>query len=199
MLDLGIQPRSLVKPLPAGASIEYHRSSGGWFGAVLIVLVGLATGMVFFADRASAVQLTRLQNSLNQLHQQIATGSLGMTATQARALAVAGSQLVVSAQRAATWSALLKDFQVTTMPGVTLKTFSIDDKNNLRIDGETGSFSELASYLATLRASTHIRAVDLISSSADTASVGNPKLTFSLAIIIKTDLLRTSNSSAGTL
>ena len=92
MLDLGTNPQSPAKPVsaPAGASIEPHSATGGWFAAALIVVVVVSTGIIFFLDRATAAQATRRQRDIDQARLELTTGSLGQTANQARALASAG-------------------------------------------------------------------------------------------------------------
>jgi len=192
MLDLGPDPKSPKKnPMPESASVDPGTGTSGWFSAALVLLVSLAALGIFLIDRSVAVKADRATERVDALRAEISTGNLAKTTEQVAALTVAAQRLISSDARATLWSLLLKDFQTTTTPGVVLQTFSVDEKNSLKIDGQSSTFTELADYLATLRSASYAQTVELLSSSNTESDTGESVIQFSILVRAQIETLRT--------
>lgn len=196
MLDLGPDPKSPKKnPMPTNASVDPGTGTGSWFSAALVLIVALGALGIFLIDRSVQVRAERATERVDALRTDISTGTLAETNEQVIALRAAATRLITSDARATLWSVLLRDFQATTTPGVVLKNFSVDEKNSLKIDGESGTFTALADYLATLRAASYARTVELLSSSNTESGNGQSVIQFSILVSVQTDTLRTDGEA----
>lgn len=195
MLDLagGMQ---VAKPQPEINALEAPSNLQDILAGLLVVCVGMATLAVFFLTRAENRALDTATTQYTQLQAEVTSGPLKEVANTARHIADAITILDATKMTSVPWSVLLKDLQVTTSPGVTLRSLTLDQEQTLKIEGEAASYDVLAKYLATLRASSALTQAELIS--ANLGQGGNqPTIHFVTSMRVKTDALSASGRKAG--
>lgn len=163
MLDLGGQPPVVAKPQPDMKSTDAPSHATEIFAAALVGLVLVATLGIYFLSRAEASALKKADQTYQELDSALRSEPLATIGNQARHIAAALAVVRSADSGQASWSNLLKDMQTTTISGISLTQVSVDQKGLAKIEGRAASYDQIASYLATVSASTFVTEADLIS------------------------------------
>lgn len=197
MLDLKAGENVARKLDPKLATVESNHPAGSnWLALALVGVMVLATISVFLLDRLEQTQLVRLDADYTQKSADLATAPYPELLTRVQALDQARRSLAAADTSPVIWSGLLRDFQTTTSAGVTLGTVSIDTGGLVTLDGTTDTVTTLAAYLATLRASAFLQAVELVSATA-TETEGKVQVQFAVGAKLSPTALTRAGQTGG--
>lgn len=172
MLDLGGKTPTGAAQRQELSSIEQNSSLAAVFPALLVVIAAVMTGLVFFLGRAQETQLNRLDQVYQTSSAALESADAVAAIDQATGVANGLKILHASLDQQVLWSQVLKDTQQTTIADVRLQTLTIDERSNLRLEGQASSYQTLASFLATLRGSTFVQRADLVSAALSDTKAG---------------------------
>lgn len=184
MLDLAAKPglahdsKTEIKSVE-GPRLKFSQIAAGIF---LVAIAGFTLG-VYFANKSAAQTLTRLDNDYGQLSSEIQSGDLAVTAAKAEAVTNLADIYTSFSKNRILGSLLLKEFQITTSSNVIFKNLSVGESNVVKVEAQTQTYDQVAGYLATLRASSFITRVELLSTSFSASEDGD-RVSFSASLTL---------------
>lgn len=187
MLDLNVtsdkndkksKPEPLITP-KAIATEETEKSVSKFMIMVVIVLL-VATGLFYGYDVWQKSQLKTNQTKYTDLLTQMSVKDLADVDVAAQQIQTGLIAIEAVLGNQYSYSKLLTALQKTTPKNVKLNNFSVDEKNNVKLDGVTSDFSSVGIAMASFGDSGYFSDVKMTSSGSSFNTSGQQQVTFNL-------------------
>lgn len=152
--------------------------------AAILILVVLAT-IIFYVLKVNKSSVFKTQSrQLDELTVQLNTPDLSPIVKNAEIFEKSMTKFSAFLARRVKYSEVLQKLQSLVPKDAKLSNLAIDDKGSVKLDGEAGSFSSLAMFIAALGNSNDFSDAKLISSTQSETTSGK-RVSFALTFVLK--------------
>lgn len=166
------------------------------FSVIAAIIVIVVAALLYILKMTKASALKTKDSQSNELQQSLANPALKNIDDQIQSYQTGLDiyQSVISSK--IYWSKMFQGLANTDPKNVKFNTFTLDENKNIKISGETNTYSNLAKLVRSLENSKSFSEVKLTSSTT-TETLGVSKVNFAISVKVNSSSFINSNISEG--